>query len=72
MASTKRNLKPIDTIWKCPDDLWDKVVAPVIEALDPPAATGRKRVDLRPTCRWHHLCDAHRLPMEPFAQRIWR
>jgi len=66
MASTKRNLKPIDTIWECPDDLWINVIAPVIEALDPPAATGRKRVDLRPAlngiiyhlrsgCQWNHL-----------------
>src|ERR1700743_2716901 len=48
MASSQRNLKPIDTIWECPDDLWNNVIWPVIEALDPPAATGRKRVDLRP------------------------
>src|SRR4029077_19050588 len=66
MASTKGILKPIDTIWQCPDDLWNNVIAPVIEALDPPAATGRKRVDLRPAldgiiyhlrtgCQWNHL-----------------
>ena len=48
MASTGRIFKPIDTIWECPDDLWDRLILPVIEALDPPAATGRKRVDLRP------------------------
>lgn len=66
MASTKRNFTPIDTIWECPDDLWDNVIAPVIEALDPPAVTGRKRVGLRPVlngiiyvmrsgCQWNHL-----------------
>ena len=66
MAHIKRNFKPIDTIWECPDDLWDNVILPVIEALDPPAATGRKRVDLRQAlngiiyqmrtgCQWNHL-----------------
>ena len=66
MASTKQNRVPIGTIWECPDDLWDNVIAPVIEALDPPAATGRKRVGLRPAlngiiyvmrsgCQWNHL-----------------
>ena len=66
MASIKRILKPIDTIWQCPDDLWDNLIRPVIEALDPPAATGRKRVDLRAAlngiidqmrtgCQWNHL-----------------
>jgi putative transposase len=66
MANTKQISKPIDTIWECPDDLWDHVISPVIEALDPPAATGRKRVDLRSAlngviyvmrtgCQWNHL-----------------
>jgi putative transposase len=48
MASTKRKRTPLDTIWECPDALWDNVISPVIDELDPPAATGRKRVDLRP------------------------
>jgi hypothetical protein len=30
-----------------PDDLWSHLVVPVIQALDPPRATGRKRGDLR-------------------------
>jgi putative transposase len=66
MARTKRIVKPLDTIWECPDDLWDEVIVPVLEALDPPAATGRKRIDqrqalngiiyqLRSGCQWNHL-----------------
>ena len=34
MARTKRIVKPLDTIWECPDDLWDNVIVPVIAALD--------------------------------------
>ena len=66
MASTKRIVKPLDTIWECPDDLWDQVVSPVIEALDPPTAAGRRRIDprvalngiiyvMRSGCQWNHL-----------------
>lgn len=66
MARTKRCVKELDTIWECPDDLWDNVVAPVIQDLDPPKATGRNRIDLRQAlngiiyllrsgCQWNHL-----------------
>ena len=66
MARTKRIVKPLDTIWECPDDLWDNVIVPVLDSLDPPKATGRSRVDLRQAlngiiyqlrsgCQWNHL-----------------
>lgn len=66
MARTKRSVKALDTIWECPDDLWDNVILPIIECLDPPKHTGRKRVDLRQAlngiiyqlrsgCQWNHL-----------------
>ena len=66
MARTKRCVKRLKTIWQCPDDLWDKVIAPALEALDPPAKTGRKRIDPRPAldgiiyqlrsgCQWNAL-----------------
>ena len=66
MARTKRSVKVLKTIWQCPDDLWNTIVAPVLEALDPPAKTGRKRIDPRPAldgmiyqlrsgCQWNHL-----------------
>ena len=66
MARSKRTVKPLDTIWECPDELWDNVIAPVLAALDPPKHTGRKRIDprqalngiiyqLRSGCQWNHL-----------------
>ena len=66
MARTKRIVEPPDTIWECPDDLWANVIAPVINALDPPKATGRTRIEPRPAldgiiyqlrtgCQWNHL-----------------
>jgi putative transposase len=59
-------VKPLDTIWECPDDLWDNVIVTVLAALDPPRHTGRKRIDprqalngiiyqLRSGCQWNHL-----------------
>jgi putative transposase len=66
MARKKHAAEPLGTIWECPDDLWDHVIAPVIEALDPPKHTGRHRIDprralngviyhLRTGCQWNHL-----------------
>ena len=48
MARTKRRMKKLDTIWECPDDLWNDFVQPVLERLDPrkPGA-GRRRIDPR-------------------------
>ena len=66
MARTRRCVKPLKTIWRCPDDLWDKVIGPVLNDLDPPAKTGRPRIDsrraldgmiyqLRSGCQWNAL-----------------
>jgi putative transposase len=66
MADTSDCGKELDTIWECPEDLWQAVFVPVIEALDPPKATGRRRVDLRKAlngiiyqmrtgCQWNAL-----------------
>jgi putative transposase len=66
MAAHKKVVKALDTIWQCPDDLWQNVVVPVLEALDPPQPTGRKRIDprraldgmihqMRSGCQWNHL-----------------
>ena len=68
MAKKKRKKRasgPMGTIWRCPDALWEKV-ALVLDELDPPADTGRKRVDqraaldgmiyqMRTGCQWSAL-----------------
>jgi transposase len=61
----RRRAKALGTIWRCPDELWERV-AVVLEELDPPADTGRKRVDqrraldgmiyqMRTGCQWNAL-----------------
>jgi len=66
MAKRKRLAEELPTIWRCPDDLWEQVVAPVLGSLDPPRATGRPRTDprraldgiiyhLRSGCQWNAL-----------------
>lgn len=61
----RRRVKPLGVIWRCPDELW-KEVALVLDELDPPAKTGRKRIDqrtaldgmiyrMRTGCQWNAL-----------------
>lgn len=65
MARSKRVVKPLATIWNCPDELWD-MITPVLAELDPPYKGHRERVDqrkvldgiiyhLRSGCQWNHL-----------------
>lgn len=65
MARTKRQAKPLPTIWRVPDDLWERI-QPILNELDPPAATGRKRINpraaldgilfqMRSGCQWNVL-----------------
>lgn len=46
MAKRKRQCKELATIWRCPDDLWNEFER-VLDELDPPAATGRTRINQR-------------------------
>lgn len=57
--------KKLDTIWEIPDDLWEEIER-IIQELDPPKSTGRKRADprlmlngiiyrMRSGCQWNHL-----------------
>lgn len=66
MAARQKVVKALATIWICPDDLWQSVVVPVLEALDPPVSNGRPRIDqrraldgiihqMRSGCQWNHL-----------------
>jgi len=65
MAKRRRKRKELPTIWRCPDELWERF-AFVLDELDPPAATGRKRIDPRQAldgmiyhartgCQWHAI-----------------
>jgi transposase len=47
MARRKRTVKPLPTIWHVPDELWQHI-EPLLNELDPPAKTGRKRIAPRP------------------------
>lgn len=46
MAKTKRVVKPLPTIWRVPDELWE-IIQSILDELDPPASRGRKRIDQR-------------------------
>jgi len=57
--------RKLGTIWRVPDDLWERI-ALVLDELDAPASTGRPRIDpraaldgiiyqLRTGCQWEAL-----------------
>jgi transposase len=65
MGRPKKQREPLPPIWEASDALWE-IVEPILLDLDPPAATGRKRIDpraafdaiifrLRTGCQWNHL-----------------
>ena len=65
MAGRQHRREPLPTIWRYPDELWATFEL-VLAELDPPAATGRKRIDQRKAldgmiyqartgCQWHAI-----------------
>jgi putative transposase len=65
MVKAKRKIKPLPTIWEVSDELWN-IIQPILNVLDPPAKTGRKRIDprkafdgiiyqMRTGCQWNVL-----------------
>jgi transposase len=65
MPRQKKSAPPLPTVWRIPDDLWEKI-KPLIQELDPPKPTGRKRTEaraildallfrLRSGCQWNRL-----------------
>ena len=65
MPRQQRNQKSLPVIWRVSDDLWS-MIEQVLAELDPPARTGRKRIDarsaldaiifrLRSGCQWNRL-----------------
>lgn len=66
MARTRRKARHLPTIWRVPDELWTAFILPVLMMLDPPKATGRRRIDarralngiiyqMRTGCQWNAL-----------------
>lgn len=65
MSRHGRKSKRLPTIWHVPDDLWERIQE-VLDERDPPAATGRPRIDaraaldgiiyhMRTGCQWNAL-----------------
>lgn len=65
MSRAMASNSPLPTIWEVPDDLWQRL-EPLLAEFDPPARTGRPRIDqraafnailfrLRSGCQWNHL-----------------
>jgi putative transposase len=65
MARRTRKVKPLPTIWRVPDGLWEQIT-PVLDELDPKKPTGRPRIDarealdaiifrMRSGCQWNQL-----------------
>ena len=70
MPRTKRDARPLETIWEVPDRLWEWIEPILLEDAPPPpkAHGGRKRIDwraafngvifrLRTGCQWNRLPD---------------
>ena len=47
MVQTNEQVKPLPTIWQVNDELWN-IIESILDELDPPAPTGRKRIEPRP------------------------
>ena len=65
MSSTDYEVKPLPTIWRVPDTLWE-LIEPLLLEHDGPKRTGRKRINarqalegiiyrMRTGCQWNHL-----------------
>jgi len=72
MSENATRHKPLPTIWRTPDELWEKI-EPILALHDPPKSTGRPRVNqraaldaiifrMRSGCQWNHL------PKEEFPE----
>ena len=65
MSENSTEQKPLATIWRVPDELWEKI-EPILNEHDPPKPTGRPRVDqraaldaiifrMRSSCQWNQM-----------------
>jgi transposase len=46
MSENSTREKPLPTIWRVPDELWE-IIEPILAKHDPPKSTGRPRIDQR-------------------------
>jgi len=80
MARPKKERPLLPPIWRVPDELW-AMVAPLLAEYDPPAPTGRKRIDqrealnaiifrLRTGVQWNHL--PQELPEDSSVHRTFQ
>ena len=82
MSPTSENStqdKPMPTIWRVPDELWEKI-EPILALHDPPKSTGRPRVDqraaldaiifrMRSGCQWNHHLPKDEFPDDSSVHR---
>src|SRR6266542_3424914 len=47
VLTKSREIKPLPTVWRVPDDLWE-LIRPILAAGDPPSHLGRRRAHPRP------------------------
>ena len=68
MGRKKRDVKPLETLWEVPDELWERIEPILLEDAPPPPKEhgGRPRIDLRAAlngiifrlrtgCQWNQL-----------------
>ena len=72
MSENSTQEKPLPTIWRVPDELWE-IIEPILKEHDPPKSTGRPRIETsaKPWTQ-SHLQDEERLPVEPPSHRVPR
>jgi putative transposase len=68
MSEISTQEKPLPTIWRVPDELWE-IIEPILALRDPPKSTGRPRVNQRAALdaiifRMRSGCQWNRLPNE--------
>ena len=65
MSENPAQKKPLPTLWRVPDELWE-IIEAILNEHDPPKSTGRPRVDqraaldaiifrMRSGCQWNRL-----------------
>jgi transposase len=80
MRKKRERPNELPTIWRVPDDLWDRIT-PILAEYDPPKPTGRPRIDpraalnaiifhLRSGCQWNQF--PKEFPDDSSVHRTWQ